>query len=66
LESIATKEETLSYKAECKKLVAVLKRIRGRASYCLERGGKYHIQTLDAIDEIAQHAIAKSPFGRSG
>jgi hypothetical protein len=56
----------LSYKAECKKLVAVLKRIRGRASYCLERGGKYHIQTLDAIDEIAEHAIAKSPFGRSG
>jgi hypothetical protein len=43
---------------EIRDLVLALTRIRTRASACIEGGGKYAIQTLDAIDEIAEHAIA--------
>ena len=39
-------------------LLLALARIRTKAGACIEAGGKFAIQTLDNIDEIAENAIA--------
>jgi hypothetical protein len=39
-------------------LLLALARIRSKAGACIESGGKFAVQTLDSIDEIAEHAIA--------
>jgi hypothetical protein len=48
------------HETEVRDLVLALARISAKAGACLEGGGKFAVQTLDAIDEIAVNAIASA------